>query len=94
LFDVFTEFKPEFVVYNAGTDCMTGDPLGHLDLSAQGIVKRDEIVFSMAYDTFKVPIVMLLSGGYQQSNAPVIADSIENLVNKFELMSDEDQDPN
>ena len=33
LFDVFTEFKPEFVVYNAGTDCMAGDPLGDLDIS-------------------------------------------------------------
>ena len=24
----FNEFKPEFVIYNAGTDCMVGDPLG------------------------------------------------------------------
>lgn len=25
-------FKPEFVVYNAGTDCMIGDPLGGLSV--------------------------------------------------------------
>ena len=33
----------------------------------------------------KVPIVMLMSGGYQLGNAPNIADSIENLVQKFNL---------
>ena len=26
----FREFKPDFVIYNAGTDCMEGDPLGRL----------------------------------------------------------------
>ncbi len=31
----------------------------------------------------KVPVVMLLSGGYQKTNAEIIADSIENMVNKF-----------
>lgn len=29
----FTTFKPDFVIYNAGTDCMVGDPLGNLNLS-------------------------------------------------------------
>lgn len=29
----FAEFKPEFVIYNAGTDCMVGDPLGALKIS-------------------------------------------------------------
>lgn len=29
----FREFKPDFVIYNAGTDCMVGDPLGELNLS-------------------------------------------------------------
>ena len=24
----FDKFQPDFVVYNAGTDCMVGDPLG------------------------------------------------------------------
>lgn len=30
-----------------------------------------------------VPVAMLLSGGYQKSNAGVIAESINNLYNKF-----------
>ena len=24
----FENFKPDFIIYNAGTDCMEGDPLG------------------------------------------------------------------
>jgi histone deacetylase 11 len=65
---------------------MQNDPLGGLNISAEGIIKRDELMFEYAYRKYKVPIVMVLSGGYQMANAPVIADSIENLVNSFELL--------
>ncbi len=44
----------------------------------QGIVKRDELVFHLARQN-QVPIVMVTSGGYQRSNAKLIADSILNL---------------
>lgn len=62
---------------------MAGDPLGQLNISPEGIIKRDEMMFQLAKQVYKVPIVMLLSGGYQRTNAPVIADSIENLISKF-----------
>ncbi len=80
----FAQFKPDFIIYNAGTDLMTGDPLGALDISPAGIVKRDQMVFERAHAK-KIPIVMLLSGGYQRTNAQVIADSILNLKQKFKL---------
>jgi histone deacetylase 11 len=73
------EFHPDLIVYNAGTDCLIGDPLGNLSLSRQAIISRDWLVFQAAQSN-SVPVVMLLSGGYQQSNAPVIADSIRNLM--------------
>jgi len=41
-------------------------------------------VFKESLDAH-VPVVMVLSGGYQLTNAPVIADSIKNLVEKFKL---------
>lgn len=74
----FREFKPDIVIYVAGTDVLEGDPLGGLSLSKQAVIERDERVFqaARARDT---PIVMLLSGGYQKSNASVIAESIMNL---------------
>ena len=42
---------------------MVGDPLGCLSISPEGIIKRDEIMFNICL-TQKVPIVMILSGGY------------------------------
>ena len=87
LMTAFREFKPDFVIYNAGTDCMCGDPLGRLNITEDGIIARDELVVRHCYQDNKVPIVMLLSGGYQISNAPVIAESIRNLCKQFDLLA-------
>jgi len=78
-------FKPDFILYNAGTDCLAGDPLGHLEISAEGIVKRDEFIFELAFGRH-IPILMVLSGGYQQTNADIIATSIVNLNHKLDLL--------
>lgn len=75
------EFTPDVIVYNAGTDILENDPLGLLSITPQGVIDRDEIVFSTAM-THKIPIAMLLSGGYLKGSAKVIADSIINLNHK------------
>ncbi|VVC88883.1 unnamed protein product [Leptidea sinapis] len=75
------EFKPDILVYNAGTDILDDDPLGHMHISDIGIIKRDEFVFEMC-KTHKIPIVMLTSGGYLRKTARIIANSIVNLKNK------------
>ncbi|CAD6193891.1 unnamed protein product [Caenorhabditis auriculariae] len=77
----FTSFHCDLLVYNAGTDCLAGDPLGGLRLSPQCIIDRDEFVFRAARDS-ATPIAMLTSGGYQSSNAALIAASIRNLHEK------------
>jgi len=82
----FDEANPDLVVYVAGTDVLQGDPLGQLSLTPNGVLKRDEMVFQSAIRR-NVPIVMLLSGGYQPINAKVIADSIQNLIQSFSLNS-------
>ncbi|XP_040264183.1 histone deacetylase 11 [Bufo bufo] len=74
------ETTPDVIVYNAGTDILDGDPLGGLSISPQGIIKRDEIVFSIARSR-SIPILMVTSGGYQKRTARIIADSIINLHN-------------
>jgi histone deacetylase 11 len=76
--------RPEVLIYNAGTDCLAGDRLGQLDVSPAGIVERDRIVFDLAFQA-RVPVVMLLSGGYQKTNAAVIAASIANLQEQLHL---------
>ena len=52
------EFKPDLIIYNAGTDILVNDPLGKLDISGEGIKSRDEIVFRIAKDR-QIAIVML-----------------------------------
>lgn len=80
----FSEFSPDIVIYVAGTDILEGDPLGGLGLSAQAVIDRDELVFKYAFYN-EIPMVMLLSGGYQKSNAHIIAESIMNLDKQFGL---------
>jgi len=78
--------KPDLLIYNAGTDCLVGDPLGRLSISEQGIITRDEFMFRQCFER-QIPIVMVLSGGYQQNNAEVIARSILNLHEKFDILN-------
>mmetsp|Transcript_25326 Transcript_25326/g.35499 ORF Transcript_25326/g.35499 Transcript_25326/m.35499 type:complete len:346 (-) Transcript_25326:1232-2269(-) len=82
----FSEFTPEAVYYNAGTDILEGDSLGRMQITREGVKRRDEMVFRYAKER-KIPIVMLLSGGYQRVTAEVIADSIGNLNDKFQILS-------
>lgn len=72
---------PDIVFYNAGTDIYEADPLGALSISKTGIVVRDEIVFRLCRDR-KIPIVMVLSGGYTLESAKIIAESLQNLHDK------------
>uniref|UniRef100_A0A8C5QDY1 Histone deacetylase 11 n=1 Tax=Leptobrachium leishanense TaxID=445787 RepID=A0A8C5QDY1_9ANUR len=86
------EMKPDVIIYNAGTDILDGDPLGGLSISPQGIIKRDEIVFSIARSR-GIPILMVTSGGYQKRTAKIIADSILNLHSKGLIQKDPGEDP-
>jgi len=79
------EFKPELIVYNAGTDIFVEDHLGNLSITEDGVVKRDEFVFQMAIEN-KVPILMVLSGGYNKKSGYIIAHSINNLILKNNLL--------
>ena len=45
-------FRPELIIYNAGTDCMQNDPLGQMNISPGGIVKRDAVMFEMAVEKY------------------------------------------
>lgn len=59
----FDEFSPQILFYVAGADPYCEDQLGGLDLSIQGLRKRDELVFDYAKRT-GTPVVTTLAGGY------------------------------
>lgn len=74
------KFWPELIIYNAGTDILRGDRLGRLAITPAGIERRDELVFRFAHNKGDIPLVMLLSGGYQRNNGEVVANSLANLI--------------
>jgi histone deacetylase 11 len=78
------EFVPDIIYYNAGTDILSGDKYGLLNVSEESVIERDEIVFKYALDR-SVPIVMTTSGGYTTDNDVVISNSIDNLFDKLHL---------
>jgi hypothetical protein len=55
-----------------------------MNLTTDGVVLRDLTVFEAALSR-KIPILMVLSGGYQLQNAPCIALSISTILDKFNL---------
>ncbi len=60
---LFEEFQPDVVFYLAGADPYEKDQLGGLGLTMEGLKERDAIVIGSAH-TLKIPIVILLAGGY------------------------------
>lgn len=76
--EIYENFKPDILIYNAGTDCLQNDPLGDLNISSEGIAQRDLTVLKFAIHR-KIPCVYLFSGGYQDVTSNVIANSMEGM---------------
>jgi acetoin utilization deacetylase AcuC-like enzyme len=75
---IFDKHKPDIVVYIGGSDAHTDDQLGGALLTTEGIVARDEFVWSEAR-TRNIPFVMVLAGGYFPDCPYVHAESIGNI---------------
>ncbi len=62
---VIEEFQPSMVFYVAGTDVAADDKLGNWDLTAAGILARDQFVLeSLGGRRPRLPVVITLAGGY------------------------------
>lgn len=68
---ILDEFKPGLVFYVAGADPFKHDKLGTLQLSKEGLKKRDEIVFGESRRR-AIPVVAALAGGYSTDTQDVI----------------------
>lgn len=71
--------KPNLIIYNAGTDIYKKDKYGLMKISTKGIIERDAFVFACALDS-KIPIAMVLGGGYHEKSTEIIYRSIENIL--------------
>lgn len=79
--EAIDKFKPDLIIYNAGTDIYRKDRLGRMFVSEDGIIARDEFVFNIASEK-RVSIAMVLSGGYTQEGTGIICKSIKNILKK------------
>jgi acetoin utilization deacetylase AcuC-like enzyme len=66
----------DLIFYVAGADPFTGDKLGDLKLTKEGLRKRDELVLSTA-DRMHLPVVAVLAGGYAQDTQDVVDVHVE-----------------
>jgi len=56
-------FTPEMIFYQAGVDVLAGDRFGKLELTMEGVGKRDKLVCEFARRA-GLPLVVTLGGGY------------------------------
>lgn len=59
------QFEPELICYIAGADPYKEDQLGGLNLTIEGLQKRDELVFRAARAR-NVPVMVTFAGGYSK----------------------------
>lgn len=72
-------FRPDLIVYNAGSDVLLSDPLSSLELLPDDLRVRDVYVVTTARSR-GIPIAMVLAGGYSRDSAMAQARSIEAIV--------------
>jgi acetoin utilization deacetylase AcuC-like enzyme len=68
------EFDPDFILISAGFDAHKDDPLGGMNVTAQGFAEMTTIVKDIAEKCCDGRIVSVLEGGY---NLDGLADSVE-----------------
>ena len=57
------QFDPDLICYIAGADPYREDQLGGLNLTIEGLKKRDELVFRIA-NAHGIPVMVTFAGGY------------------------------
>jgi acetoin utilization deacetylase AcuC-like enzyme len=62
---VVDEIKPDLIIYDAGVDVLADDRLGKLDLTLNGMRRRDYYVIQHAVDK-GIPIACVVGGGYDK----------------------------
>ncbi|MCL4111557.1 UNVERIFIED_CONTAM: hypothetical protein GTU68_056229 [Idotea baltica] len=56
-------FKPDLILFQAGVDPLATDRLGHLEMTHEGLRKRNALVFSHGEEQ-GIPLVVTMGGGY------------------------------
>ncbi|MFC1586778.1 histone deacetylase [Planctomycetota bacterium] len=68
---ILNKFKPDLVHYAAGADPYHTDKLGGLDLTRDGLSRRDDVILNRCREC-GVPVVATLAGGYAENTEDVV----------------------
>jgi acetoin utilization deacetylase AcuC-like enzyme len=71
LSDLLRQLQPDLVLYDAGVDVYTGDPLGRLAVSLSGLAERERRVLTLCRER-GVPVATVIGGGYDDDR-PALA---------------------
>ena len=66
LIDCVKECDPEIVIFDAGVDIHKDDKLGNLNISSEGLLKRDKLILSF-FKKHSIPVATVIGGGYSLS---------------------------
>ena len=80
------QFEPDLICYLAGADPYREDQLGGLDLTIEGLKKRDELVFRVA-KTRDIPVMVTYAGGYAQRVEDTVAIHCNTVVAAKEIFA-------
>lgn len=75
---LFESHGPELVVYVAGADPYREDQLGSLQLSQEGLARRDRIVVEACRDG-GCPVMVVLAGGYARRSEDTVQIHLQSL---------------
>ena len=82
--DVLDRAKADICFVVGGCDTLDGDPLTHLKMTHQGIVKRDAFIVAECVKR-KLPVVLTTSGGYSPGAWEAQYKSFANLLKSYGL---------
>ena len=68
---IYEQHQPDLIAYVAGADPYKEDQLGNLQVTMEGLKKRDEIVIGEARKR-SIPFFVVLAGGYSRNTEDVV----------------------
>ncbi len=74
--------RPKLAFYLAGTDVVSGDPLGGLQVTPEAIGERDRLVLD-ALAGGEIPTVIVTAGGYSEESHRLVAQLALYVSNRF-----------
>ena len=76
--------KYDIIFHNAGTDVPASDALGGFQLTKEDVVNRDMLIAEYAFQN-KIPLVIVLSGGYSKESWQAHYLSLREIINFYSL---------